>query len=109
MVALRGVGSHPCPSLVCAADDPVGSGAMPHQARLIIQLARGGEVDENFARERPQSIEQGDIVLDRREPDENGRLAPPDAGEVVLSVPSPETFTREPDEVRRVIDRAAGG
>jgi hypothetical protein len=82
---------------------------MPHQARLIIQLARGGQVDERFARDRPRSIEDGEIVLDRRDPDESGRLAPPDAGQVVMSVPSPETFAREPDEVRRVIDGAGGG
>jgi hypothetical protein len=82
---------------------------MPHQARLIIQLARGGQVDERFARDRPRSIEDGEIVLDRRDPDENGRLVPPDAGQVVMSVLSPETFAREPDEVRRVIDGAGGG
>ena len=82
---------------------------MAHQARLIIQLARGGQVDEGFARDRPPSIEDRDVVLDRRDPDENGRLAPPDAGQVVLSVPSPETFTREPQEIRRVIDGAGAG
>ncbi|MBV9005377.1 MAG: hypothetical protein JO181_12020, partial [Solirubrobacterales bacterium] len=31
------------------------------------------------------------------------------AGEVVLSVPSPETLSREADEVRRVITRAGAG
>lgn len=37
------------------------------------------------------------------------RLGPPDAGEVVLSVPSPETLAHEADEVRRVIARADRG
>lgn len=35
--------------------------------------------------------------------DEHGVLAPLDVGEVVLSVPSPETLRREPDEVRHVV------
>jgi hypothetical protein len=82
---------------------------MAHEARLIIQLARGGQVDEQLARDRPQSVADGDIVLDRREPDESGRLAPPDVGQVVMSVPSPETLAREPDDVRRVIGRAGAG
>ena len=82
---------------------------MAHEARLIIQLARSGKVDEQLARDRLQSVADGDIVLDRREPDGSGRLAPPDVGQVVMSVPSPETFTREPDEVRRVIDGAGAG
>ena len=38
--------------------------------------------------------------------DAEGNLEPPDAGEVVMSVPSPEALAREPDEVRRVIARA---
>jgi hypothetical protein len=33
----------------------------------------------------------------------------PSVGEVVLSVPSPETLPREPDELRRVIDGASPG
>ena len=39
-------------------------------------------------------------------PGPQGALDPPDVGEVVLSVPSPEALTREADEVRRVISRA---
>ena len=38
--------------------------------------------------------------------DPQGALEPPDGGEVVLSVPSPEALPREADEVRRVISRA---
>lgn len=41
--------------------------------------------------------------------DPEGNLEPPAVGEVVLSVPSPETLAREPDEVRRVIRRAGTG
>jgi hypothetical protein len=41
--------------------------------------------------------------------DDQGVLVPPDAGEVVLTVPSPEALRREPAEVDRVIDRAGTG
>jgi hypothetical protein len=77
---------------------------MPHEARLIIQVARGGAVARQLERDRP-----ADVALDIRPADENGRIEPPDAGRVVLSVPSPETLTREPEEVRRVIDAAGAG
>ena len=77
---------------------------MPHDARLIIQVARGGAVARQLERDRP-----ADVALDTRPADENGRIEPPEAGRVVLSVPSPETLTREPEEVRRVIDDAGPG
>jgi hypothetical protein len=41
--------------------------------------------------------------------DDRGALVPPDTGEVVLSVPSPEALSRDPAEVGRVIDRAGTG
>src|SRR5262245_26870166 len=77
---------------------------MAHQARLIIQVARGGAVARQLERDRP-----ADVALDTRPADENGRIEPPDAGHIVLSVPSPETLTREPGEVGRVIDAAGSG
>lgn len=82
---------------------------MPGEARLIIQLPRGGAVERRLRAEPPPSLTGGDVVLDPRDADENGRIEPPDAGRVVLSVPSPETLTREPENVRRVIDRAGAG
>lgn len=47
-----------------------------------------------------------DVVVTALAPDPQGALDPPDVGEVVLSVPSPEALPREADEVRRVIARA---
>jgi hypothetical protein len=41
--------------------------------------------------------------------DDRGVLEALDVGEVVLSVPSPETLTREPDDVRRVVADAGPG
>jgi len=80
---------------------------MPRDARLIVQLPRGSAVERRL-RDAP-GIADGEIVLDPRDADANGRIAPPDAGQVVFSVPSPEALTREQDEVRRVIDRAGTG
>ena len=78
---------------------------MPHEARLIIQVARGGAVARQFECDPPDA----DIAIDTRPADANGRIEPTDAGQVVLSVPSPETLSREPDTVRRVIDAAGSG
>jgi hypothetical protein len=76
---------------------------MPDGPRLIIQVARGGAVDRQL-RESPPGA---DVLVEDIAPDADGHLDPPDAGEVVLSVPSPETLAREAAEVRRVI-RLAG-
>jgi hypothetical protein len=57
----------------------------------------------------PASVSSGEAVVEAFAPDEQGRLVPPDVGEVVLSVPSPETLAREADEVRRVIGQAGTG
>ena len=78
---------------------------MPQDTRLIIQVARGGAVARQFEGDRPGA----DIAIDTRPADENGRIEPPDVGHVVLAVPSPETLSREADEVRRVIDAAGTG
>lgn len=43
------------------------------------------------------------------ETDDQGVLVPPDAGEVVLTVPSPEALSRDPAQVGRVIDHAGTG
>jgi hypothetical protein len=54
-------------------------------------------------------VVSGEVVVQALGGDEEGRLIPPDAGETVLSVPSPQALTRESDEVRRVIGRAGTG
>jgi hypothetical protein len=82
---------------------------MPSDPRLIIQVPRGGAVERQLHGNPPPSAAGDDVVLDSRPADENGRLEPVDVGHVVLSVPSPETLTREPENVRRVIDGAGPG
>ena len=81
---------------------------MPREARLIVHVARGGALERQLREDPPPNLGD-DVVLDARPPDEAGRIGPPDVGRVVLSVPSPETLTREPEEVRRVIDGAGEG
>ena len=49
------------------------------------------------------------MLAEPGETDDQGVLVPPDAGEVVLSAPSPEALSRESAEVGRVIDRAGTG
>jgi hypothetical protein len=76
---------------------------------LIIQVPRGGPLDRQLSQEPPPSLSDADVVVQRVPADAEGAIDPPAAGEVVLSVPSPASLAREPDEVRRVIDRAGGG
>ena len=51
----------------------------------------------------------GAVVVEGGLTDGEGHLEPTAAGEVVLSVPSPEGLVREADEVRRVLDLAGTG
>jgi hypothetical protein len=76
---------------------------------LIIQVASGGAVERQMRTDPPPSVADGAAVLDVAPPGAGGRLEPPAAGEVVLTVPSPETLAREPAELRRVIDGAGPG
>src|SRR5512132_1637763 len=81
------------------ADDP----------RLIVQVARGGAVDRQLGAQAPRAVASGEVVVSAGPADAQGHLEPPAAGQVVLSVPSPEALAREAAEVRRVIAQAGGG
>lgn len=76
---------------------------------VILQFPRGGPLARQLAAEPPPSVAQGAVLAQAGDTDDQGALVPPDAGEVVLSVPSPEALSREPAEVGRVIDRAGTG
>jgi hypothetical protein len=82
---------------------------MAHQPRLIIQVARGSAVERQLSTSPPQAIAAGEVVVEAGYTTADGHLEPPEVGQVVLSVPSPESLAREPDEVRRVIARAGTG
>src|SRR3954469_2097284 len=90
-----------------AAGDPVASAVMPHEARLIVRLPRGGSVEQRLR--DTAAVAAGDIALDPRDADADGPIAPPAGGQILVSWPSPETFVRAPARVRRVIDGAGDG
>jgi hypothetical protein len=76
---------------------------------VILQLAQGSRVSVQLAADPPPSISGGQLVIEHGEPDAEGNLEPPGAGEVVLSVPSPEELARDAEAVHRVIARAGTG
>jgi hypothetical protein len=78
---------------------------MTSEPSIIVQLPRGGAADRQLRADPPPSIASGRAVLDHVLAGADGRLEPPEAGEIVLSVLSPEAL-REPSEVRDVIRQA---
>ena len=82
---------------------------MAHTPRLIVQVPRDGAVARQLSAEPPPRVAGGDIVVDVGPTDGEGNLEAPAAGEVVLSVPSPEALARDPGEVRQVLGRAGTG
>ena len=75
------------------------------EAALIVQVPRDGAVDRNWREDLPPSIANGEVIVERLEPEADGSLEPPEAGEVIMSVLSPEAL-REQDEIRDVINGA---
>jgi hypothetical protein len=63
---------------------------MADPVRVIVELARDGAVDRYLRAEPPPSLASDQVVLDRIEVDPPGDIGPPEVGEVVLSVLSPE-------------------
>jgi hypothetical protein len=81
---------------------------MTGEAELIVQLARDGAVDRNFRADPPPSLDSRRVALDYVA-DAPGQLGPPEAGEVVMSVLSPEALRRDQLELRRVVGEADTG
>ena len=82
---------------------------MAYQPRLIVQLPRGGAVERQLSAQAPPAVASGEVVLEAGPTDAEGNLEAGAAGQVVLSVPSPEALEREAGEVRRVIGLAGTG
>jgi len=78
------------------ADDP----------RLIIQLPRDGALDRRLRQDPPAGLTGAEVVIEAGPTDEEGVLEPPTAGQVVLSLPSPEALVRQAQTVREVVERA---
>jgi hypothetical protein len=82
---------------------------MAHEPSLIVQVPRGSAVQRQLHDQPPSSVAGGEVVVEAGPTDANGNLEAEAAGEVVLSLPSPEGLAREADEVRRVIAQAGTG
>ena len=79
---------------------------MAAETVLIVQLPRDGAADRSLREETPPSVTSGRVVIQHLPSDSEGRLIAPDAGEVILSVPSPEALSRQAAEVTRLIKAA---
>jgi hypothetical protein len=79
---------------------------MTSDAVVIVQLPRGSSVDQYLRAYPPPGVASGRVALEHLAAGADGRLGPPEAGEVVMSVLSPEALTRDQQEVRDVIRRA---
>jgi hypothetical protein len=77
--------------------------------RLIVEVPRGGAVDRQLHESPPQAVAGGDVVVEAGPTDPEGRLEADAAGQIILSVPSPEALSRDPATVRRVIGQAGTG
>jgi hypothetical protein len=79
---------------------------MASTVRVIVELARDGEVDRNLRADPPPSLASDQVVLDHVEAGPRGDIGPPEVGEVIMSVPSPETLRRDVQEVRDAVGQA---
>ncbi len=82
---------------------------MAPQPRLIIEIPSGGAVDRQLRAQALPSIASGEVVVEDGPTDADGALEAITVGQVVLSVPSPESLRRDAAEVRRVIANAGTG
>jgi hypothetical protein len=76
---------------------------------LVLQIPRGSPLADALAAAPPAAVADGEAVVEHGPVDEEGVLEPPEAGRVVLTVPSPESLAREPDEVHRVLSQHETG
>jgi hypothetical protein len=79
------------------------------QPILIVQVPSGGAIDRQLGAHVLPSMESGRVVVEVGPTDVEGNLEAPAAGQVVLSLPSPEALEREAGQVRRVIAHAGTG
>ena len=77
---------------------------MSDEPSLIIQVPAGGAVDRQLSTNPPPSL--ANAAIEHGPTDEQGVLEPPIAGQVVLSVPSPEALHREAATLGGLVDAA---
>jgi hypothetical protein len=79
---------------------------MTSEPSLILQLARDSSLDRALRADPPRSVTSGRVLLEHVPRDADGRLGPPAAGEIVMSVLSPEDLSQRQAEVHDVITSA---
>jgi hypothetical protein len=79
---------------------------MTTEPSLILQLARDSALDRALRADPPPSVASGRVLLEHAPREADGRLGPPAAGEIVMSVLSPEDLAQRRAEVRDVISGA---
>ncbi len=67
---------------------------MADEVKLIIQVPRGSSVDLHLKADPPAAIADARVIVEHLAPGDGGKLLPPEAGEVVLTVPSPDAALR---------------
>jgi|SRR5271154_378059 len=82
---------------------------MAEEPKLIIELPSGGAVERQLSEQTLASVASGEVVVEAGPTDAAGNLESPAAGQVVLSVLSPEALRRDAEEVRQVIRHAGTG
>jgi hypothetical protein len=82
---------------------------MADDVELIVQLPRDSPVDRHLRENLPPSIASGQVILDHLPADSRGRIIAPPAGEVIVSVLSPEALAREAEQISRQIREAPAG
>jgi hypothetical protein len=70
---------------------------------VIIQVPTGSAVDRQLHDDPPPSVSSGRAVTERVPVDTEGRIVPPEGGNVVLSFLSPESLRREAELVKREV------
>jgi hypothetical protein len=76
---------------------------------VIIQVPGYTSVQRQLDVDPPVPVAGGEAGVPVLETNADGNLDAPPRGEVVLSVPSPESLSREPEDVRRVLADAGTG
>jgi hypothetical protein len=79
------------------------------EPRLIIELPRDGALEGQLQRAGLEAIARGEVAVEAGPTDEQGNLEAAAAGQVVLSVPSPEALRRQAEDLRSVIEDAGTG
>jgi hypothetical protein len=72
-------------------------------ATVILQVPLDGAAHRRLRESPPGVVSDGEVIVEALAGDAYGRLDPPTAGQIVLSVPSPETLAREAADVPRAI------